>query len=271
MARRNPRPSTRRNQPQPQQQQQSPAPNYNVTPPDPWNSPAQYPSLQSDPLSQNGQLAANVANSGGGFGGGGNNQDLGLQPLNLPNWTDVLGNYKPANPGLPLTGYGEQARNQLDASLNSNLAQYQNAYAQIPATYNLQQARINTNQGLDTQHLKESLADRGIYQSGITGEDLRQLQGQYNRNYQDLLLNAQNQAQGVLGGVSSTFGDYYSQLADLMNQIAATEYQNPNSPVNAASNQGGGGNQQGGNKGGGSKGKGGNGKQRTKSGRRTQS
>jgi len=190
----------------------------------------------------------------------------------------MLGNYKPANPGLPLTGYGEQARNQLDASLNSNLAQYQNAYAQIPATYNLQQARINTNQGLDTQHLKESLADRGIYQSGITGEDLRQLQGQYNRNYQDLLLNAQNQAQGVLGGVSSTFGDYYSQLADLMNQIAATEYQNPNSPVDSSSgNQGGasagggGGGQGGGNNSGGGGNKGGKGgKQKTKSGRRNQ-
>jgi len=249
-------------------------------PPD-FSSPAQYPSLQADPLSQSGQMSANIA-GGNGFGGGGNNQDLGLTPLNLPNWTDVLKGYKPANPGLPLTGYGEQARRQLDASLNSNLAQYQNAYLQIPAQYNLQQARTNTNQGLDTQHLKESFADRGIYQSGITTEDMRQLQGQYNRQYQDLTLAAQNQAQGVLQGVSGSFGDYYSQLADLMLQIAAQEYQNPNSPVDSSSGNpgggqgggqggGGGGGQGGGSSGGGGGGKGGGkgGKGgKTKSGRR---
>jgi hypothetical protein len=218
------------------------------------------------------------------FRGGANGTTI--PAFTLPNWTNVLQHYKPPAQSLPLTGYGLQARNQIESALSSDLAGYGAQYSQIAPQYNLQNARISTNEGLDRQHQAESLADRGIFLSGVTNDQFNQLAGQYNRQYQDLISQAQQQATDVTQGISGSVGDYYASLADLYNQIAATEYQNPYSPVpqypagggsggsgggsnsggGGGSNGGGGGNSGGGG-GGGSK-NGGKGSGKTASGRR---
>lgn len=244
-------------------------PAYNPSPMD-FSAPAMYSGQNPGPP-RGVQPGEGIPNFGGGANG------TTIPAFTMPAWDKVLQHYQPPNPGLPLTGYGEQARNQLENALSSDMAGYGAQYSQIAPQYNLQNQRIQTNQGIDTQHTAESLADRGIFNSGITNTQLQQLAGMYNRQHQDLISNAQQQATGVTQGVSGAVGNYYSGLADLYNQIAATEYQNPNSPV--PTHPAGGGNQGGGNNsggggggggGGGNQGGGGKKKKKTSSGRRNQ-
>jgi hypothetical protein len=178
----------------------------------------------------------------------------GFQPMTLPTWTKVLQNYQPPKVSLPLTGYGQAGLNSIEDSLAADLAGYGAQYSQIAPQYNLQNARLQTNESLDRQHLAEQLADRNIFNSGVTNTDLTNLAGDYNRQYQDLISQTQGQAANVTSGISGTVGDYYKSLADLYNQIASTEYDNPYSPVptHDGSGNGGSGNGSGGNGGGGS-------------------
>lgn len=200
------------------------------------------------------------------FRGGANGTNI--PAFTLPSWTNVMQHYQPPKVNLPLTGYGQASLNSIEDSLAANLAGYGAQYSQIAPQYNLQNARIATNEGQDRAHLAETLADRGIFNSGITNDQFQQLAGNYNRNYQDLISQAEQQAINTTSGVSGTVGDYYNSLADLYNQIAATEYQNQNSPVPSHDGSGGGGDQGGGGQGGGgNKGGGGQGGGKGKGGK----
>lgn len=270
MARRNPKQSTRRNTGgTPPAAPPPPAPPaYNPPAPIDFNAPATYSGTPAPP-------PRGVAEGGGvpNFRGGANGTDI--PAFTLPSWTNVMQHYQPPKVNLPLTGYGQASLNSIEDSLASNLAGYGAQYSQIAPQYNLQNARIQTNEGQDRAHLAETLADRGIFNSGVTNTDFTNLAGQYNRNYQDLISSTEQQAANTTSGISGTVGDYYNALADLYNQIAATEYQNQNSPVpthdGSGGQQGGGGSGGGGNGGGGGN-SGGNGKGgkggKTKSGRR---
>lgn len=213
-----------------------------------YDAPTMMASLANNPQVQNGMGTPK-------YRGGANG--VGLGPLQMPEWTSVLNNYRPANPGLPLTGYGEEGRRNLEAQLQLNLASYGAQYNQVAPQYNLANQRIQTNENLDIENKKEELADRGIFLSGITDQDMTEMGGMYNRQYQDLLLGAQQNVAGISSGLSGSLGDYYGGLADLMARIARTEYDNPNSPVltnppgGGGSGGGGGGSGGGGNGGGG--------------------
>lgn len=128
----------------------------------------------------------NPANPSGGGGHHGNGGGGG-------------GGRRTGGPHLPLDPQFEAQRRLLEDQLQASLSPLRAAHDQVLASNGLQQARLDTNQGVDTDSLLNSLAARGIFGSGIQNHDMGQLATDYLRQNQDLA----NATAGSLGDIAS--------------------------------------------------------------------
>lgn len=94
---------------------------------------------------------------------------------------------------LPLSPYFEAGRRSLNDQYSQTLAQINAGRSQVQPQLNLGLARLGTDQGIDYRRLQSTLADRGIYNSGVTNTSRNQLFTQYDRQRQDYAQQAQDQ------------------------------------------------------------------------------
>jgi hypothetical protein len=144
------------------------------------------------PVTGNGQGNGHYPGHGGGQGNG-NGQGHG-GPGGHGNGPGGHG-----QPGMPLDPYYEAQRRMLEDQLQASLSPLRSAHDQVLASNGLQQARMDTNQGVDTDQLLNSMAARGIFGSGIQNHDQGQLSTDYLRQNQDLA----NATAGSLGDIAS--------------------------------------------------------------------
>lgn len=213
-------------------------------PPPMQGPPMQPPGMQS-PAYMNPAMAAAQAGAMPPFvpggtdpaaaaaGGGRDPWALDFQQAQLPSWNPAVQAMYGQIPGQPqyLSGAGLASQQGYMNQLRQGLAGLQGQYGQIAPEYNLGGRRIVNDYNQAHASLAESLAARGIYGSGITGQDFTQQQADYNRQLQDLQRAAQQQATGVFGQASDLFGATEGNLYDLYRQEALAAAQNPYTPT----------------------------------------
>lgn len=170
---------------------------------------------------------------------------------------------------MPLDPWYESQRRGIEDQLAAALAQYGVAEAQIKPMVDLMMARLQTNRGLDEADLEERLIGRGISQSSIAGDEQRELGTQYEREQQDLALEAARQYADIASGRSGAQLGYTQALQEALLASAQNAAANPSLRYPFAGGgypaAGGGG---GGGGGGGRGGRGGRGRRPNRRGRR---
>lgn len=148
--------------------------------------------------------------TGGGTGGGG----------------DANGDGIPDN--LPLDAYFEAQRRQLNDALMARLGYINPQREQIGADRALQEARLNTNEGVDTNRLLEQLASRGAFGGGVQVRDQGYLGTDYLRQRQDLASQVAQSLSGLSQQESEAQSQYSSGLMEallaLAQRQAASQY-----------------------------------------------
>ena len=130
--------------------------------------------------------------------------------------------------GMPLDPAFEATRRGIEDNLAAALAQYGVAREQIKPMVDLMLARLVTNRGLDEADLEESLIGRGISQSSIAADDMRELGTQYERQQQDIGLQAGQQYADIAAGESGAQLAYNQQLLEALLASAQNAVANPN-------------------------------------------
>jgi hypothetical protein len=130
--------------------------------------------------------------------------------------------------GMPLDPAFEATRRGIEDNLAAALAQYGVAREQIKPMVDLMLARLVTNRGLDEADLQESLIGRGISQSSIAADDMRELGTQYERQQQDIGLQAGQQYADIAAGESGAQLAYNQQLLEALLASAQNAVANPN-------------------------------------------
>jgi hypothetical protein len=140
-----------------------------------------------------------------------------------------------ASPTMPLDPAYIAAQRAAQLQLNSTLQGVDPALEQINAQNQLALARMNTNQGVDTQALMEALSSRGALQSSIYGTERGNLATNYMRTGQDLAADVANAQSQVYQTQQQGYNDYYASLIEALlasaNNSATSEYTpvgNPN-------------------------------------------
>jgi len=136
----------------------------------------------------------------------------------------------PAEPStdLPLDPYYEQQRRLLQDAYTARMGQIAPQREQVLADRTLQEARLGTNEGVDTRRMLESLAGRGAFGGGIQARDQGYLSTDYLRQRQDLATNVANALSQLSMGESEA-GLQLNQglmeaLLELANRQAMSEY-----------------------------------------------
>jgi hypothetical protein len=165
------------------------------------------PTLPGRPPGQGG--GGGTPPPGGGGGGG-----------------DANGDGIPDN--LPLDAYFEAQRRQLNDALMARLGYINPQREQVGADRALQEARLSTNEGVDTNRLLEQLASRGAFGGGVQVRDQGYLGTDYLRQRQDLASQVA-QAMSGLSQQESEAQSQYSQglmeaLLALAQRQAASQY-----------------------------------------------
>lgn len=125
----------------------------------------------------------------------------------------------------PLTPQFEAGRRGLDDQYSATMQALINAQNQIQPNVDLQNARMNTDQGYANRSLDEQLSERGIFQSGIN-PTLRQrdIQIPFGRQRQDLALGADAQYADLASQMDAAALAYNSGLAELQLNNAADAF-----------------------------------------------
>lgn len=133
----------------------------------------------------------------------------------------------PTPGGLPLDGRFEAGRRVLDDTLNSSLGQVNYQRGLIAPQMNLQLTRLNTDQGLANRRLSESMADRGVLNSGLTTQNRIELSTGFDRTRQDYGQSAAEQYSLLAQQEQEARLAYARGLQDLILQIAAAQASSP--------------------------------------------
>ncbi len=123
---------------------------------------------------------------------------------------------------LPMTAAYEATRRDLADQLAAAESQYGIGSEQIAPWLNLQTTRAGTDLGYDQARLNEQLANRGVYESGITPYLFtRDIGIPYGRQMQDLALSAANQYSDLGAGLGSSYLGYDQGMLNALLQRAA--------------------------------------------------
>jgi hypothetical protein len=129
---------------------------------------------------------------------------------------------------MPLDPAYIAAQRAAQLQLNSTLQGVDPALEQINAQNQLALARMNTNQGVDTQALMEALSSRGALQSSIYGTERGNLATNYMRTGQDLAADVANAQSQVYQSQQTAYNDYYGALIEALlasaNNSATSSY-----------------------------------------------
>jgi hypothetical protein len=139
-----------------------------------------------------------------------------------------------ASPTMPLDPAYIAAQRAAQLQLNSTLQGVDPALEQINAQNNLALARMQTNQGVDTQALMEALSARGALQSSIYGTERGNLATNYMRTGQDLAADVANAQSQVYQQQQSAYNDYYGSLIEALLASANTGATSEYTPVGNA-------------------------------------
>jgi hypothetical protein len=129
--------------------------------------------------------------------------------------------------GLPLDGRFEAGRRVLDDTLNATLGNVGYQRGLIAPQMNLQLTRLGTDQGLANRRLSESMADRGILNSGVTTQNRIELSTGFDRTRQDWAQSAAEQYSLLAQQEQEARLAYARGLQDLILQIAAAQAGSP--------------------------------------------
>ena len=152
-----------------------------------------------------GQAANNRPASPGGPGGAGGPGAPSNAPQNF----------------LPMTPQAEAGQRSLEDNLAAQLAQIGVARDQIPAYLALMSGRAGTDQTYATQGFNSAMADRGIYDSGVTPYlKQRDIGIPYGRQAQDLGLSAAGQYSDLAAQQGQAYLGYDQGLTNLLLQRA---------------------------------------------------
>jgi hypothetical protein len=132
---------------------------------------------------------------------------------------------------MPLDPAYIAAQRAAQLQLNSTLQGTYPALEQINAQNQLALARMNTNQGVDTQALMEALSARGALQSSIYGTERGNLATNYLRTGQDLAADVANAQSSVYQTQQSAYNDYYAALIEALLASASNSATSPYTPV----------------------------------------
>jgi hypothetical protein len=136
-----------------------------------------------------------------------------------------------AAPTMPLDPAYIAAQRAAQLQLNSTLQGVDPALEQINAQNQLALARMNTNQGVDTQALMEALSSRGALQSSIYGTERGNLATNYMRTGQDLAADVANAQSQVYQTQQQGYNSYYQALIEALLQSASAAATSPYTPV----------------------------------------
>jgi len=136
--------------------------------------------------------------------------------------------------GVPLTGAYEAGQRTLEDALASQLASLGVAQDQIPAMVELYKQRYATNQAQDVRSANESLAGRGVFDSGLTGQTYGLIGTDYDRQRQDLATSAASEYSSLASQQAEAWQDYQQGLMDLLLQIAASQAESGSMTLPAA-------------------------------------
>jgi hypothetical protein len=179
-------------------------------------------------------------NTGGGGGGGGPGipGGGGPGPTTGGNNTGGGGNPPPTDGGLPpitdedgipttlpLDSYFEAQRRQIADALSARLGYINPQREQVGAQQALQEARLNTNEGVDQRRMLEALAGRGAFGGGIQARDQGYLSTDYLRQRQDVAQGSADAYSGLAQQESEAQAQYSSQLMEALMALAQRQAQ----------------------------------------------
>jgi len=121
-----------------------------------------------------------------------------------------------AQPNLPLDPTFEAQQRYANDALMASLSPLGPQADQIAAQLALARAREATQQGYDTQTLRENLNARGMLASSVLPDDLSRLATDYLRQDQDLAAQAAQAYGNIAQAASGAYGEYYRQIAEAL-------------------------------------------------------
>ena len=128
---------------------------------------------------------------------------------------------------MPLDPQFEAQRRVIEDTLAEQLAQYGVSEAQIQPMVDMMMARLNTQRGIDKAALDEQMIGRGIYRSPITATEQGRLSTEYERQQQDLAIQAAQQYADIAQGRSGAELSYAQQLQEALLASAQNAAANP--------------------------------------------
>lgn len=133
----------------------------------------------------------------------------------------------PASGGFPLTGDFEAGRRALDDQLMGALGSLTAQRQLIGPQLNLYLTRLGNDQTVAAKQLRESMAARGIYNSGVTRQNQILQNTDYDRTRQDYGTNAAQQYSALAQQEQEARLSYARGLQDLLLRIAAAQAGSP--------------------------------------------
>ena len=143
--------------------------------------------------------------------------------------------------GLPLSGAYEQGQRGLQDALSGRLMGIAAQRDQIGPALGLFQQRMGTDQTKDQNSLNTSLADRGVFDSGIRETDTAELVRGYDRARQDALTGAAREYADLDTQAGEALNEFNRELQDLLLQLGGDFAQNPTPAMGPGVGGGGGG------------------------------
>jgi hypothetical protein len=122
---------------------------------------------------------------------------------------------------MPLDPMFEQGRRFLDDELAAILGTVPGAREQILASQGLAEARLGTNEAADFDQLRQVMAARGIFGSGIQRQDEGELGTDYLRQRQDLASNVGTSLADLARYEAEARANYARGLQELLMESAA--------------------------------------------------
>jgi hypothetical protein len=135
--------------------------------------------------------------------------------------------------GLPLDPTFEAQRRLLEDSLQAQLAQIMARRQQLQPEADVQLARLATEQARQSDLLDESLVGRGIYRSGIRGQEQGRLGNLFDRSRQDISFSLAQALQALADQEAQARLGYNQGLMEMLLQLANRSAANPFSPLPA--------------------------------------
>lgn len=154
-----------------------------------------------------------------------------LYAAGVDDGSGATNNQPPPDLGLPLSPQFEAARRLLEDDLARTLGEIGVQRDQIGLLLNVTKQRLSTEQTRDQRSLKESLAERGIFDSSHLGTEMGTLNLGYDRRRQDLAFDASRQVSDLARAEAGAHNVYSNGLMELLLALANQQAQDPAAPV----------------------------------------